>query len=272
LADCLTEIDRLNRKLVEKKALSIPNGYPEAVQLWFENYKIVYGTTPIAWGAKQGRSIKNILLDSPIEELRELIPQFFHGPYPDSIREGHPLSSGYASLAMRIAMLRADIANPKRRVAAAIAAKRLQLADEIAAETDATNRMNIQSQLQRDPLNDNQWRTTDINNRDGRCGANMERAASATPGQIAEGSSTAGGDSQQKTIGSSTACLVSRIGAICQGSENLGSIQIGMRERQDAINRTVQGDSPAASRASYVHNYCASDARAAESQRSGRDD
>ncbi len=106
--------------------------YRDAVACWFENYEQVYHRKP-PWGDVQGKQLQNAIRKcEPGEEL-ELVQQFFHGPYPDSTNAGHPLSTGFASFAMRLDMLRADLANPQRRAKAAAMASKLKQAEKGAA-------------------------------------------------------------------------------------------------------------------------------------------
>lgn len=111
-------------------------GYSEAVAAWFAGYREVYTRDPV-WGAIQGRQLKNAMRSCDDGETPELIGQYFHGPYPDSIRDGHPLSDGYACFVKRIPMLRADLANPQRRARAAVLSTRIRQAERGASNDDA---------------------------------------------------------------------------------------------------------------------------------------
>lgn len=100
------------------KARESVTDFARVVDCWFREHVEVYGKKP-PWGALQGKQLGAIMRKAPGVELLDLIPQFFHGPYQDSIDAGHPLSDGFACLAKRVDMLRADLAKPERRIAAA---------------------------------------------------------------------------------------------------------------------------------------------------------
>lgn len=110
--------------------------YTRAVAAWFEFYRERYGIDP-HWGPLQGRQMSHIMRKSSgPDELVLLIKQFFRGPYQDTIDAGHPLSDGFACLAKRIEMLRADILDPGRRVASSQIRSRLKKAEKAIGEND----------------------------------------------------------------------------------------------------------------------------------------
>lgn len=149
LTDSLTETDlsaeHEKKSPVKRKRARTPSappagadGYTELVGIWFDNYERYYKTKP-AWGPVYGRQLKAILAKSNVEEMRRLIPAFFDWRRPEVIRGGHSLSTGYASLAMKLEELRADIAHPERRAfAAAVAGDEKQATHD--AEGDAQQR------------------------------------------------------------------------------------------------------------------------------------
>ncbi len=95
-----------------------PLGYRETVDLWFVEYERYYKQKP-AWGAVYGRQLVNLMGKADALELTTLIPAFFAWRRQEVINGGHSLSTGYASLAMKLDELRADLANPERRAFAA---------------------------------------------------------------------------------------------------------------------------------------------------------
>lgn len=110
-------------------------GYAAAVDAWFSGYREIYHKDP-PWGPVQGSNMKAAMRKAAPGELESLIGQFFHGPYPDTIRDGHPLGDGYACFLKRLDMLRADLTNPQRRAKAASLAFQIRNADKGAATDD----------------------------------------------------------------------------------------------------------------------------------------
>jgi hypothetical protein len=108
----------------------------EIVDLWFRCYEKYYGRKP-AWGAVYGRQLKNVIARSDVAEMKTLVPAFFAWARPEVIRGGHSLSTGYASLALKLDELRADLAHPERRAFAADA-EHTENQHDIRAANDAT--------------------------------------------------------------------------------------------------------------------------------------
>lgn len=116
------------------------DGYTELVAIWFDCYERFYKRKP-AWGAVYGRQLKAIMAKSDVEEMRVLIPAFFAWRRPEVIKGGHSLSTGYASLAMKLEELRADIAQPGRRAFAAVATDMERIEDQSAQSDAQTQRV-----------------------------------------------------------------------------------------------------------------------------------
>lgn len=117
-------------------------GYREAVDAWFENYKQAHKGESPPWGPVHGKQLKNILAKCKPGELPALIEQYFHGPYPEAIKAGHPLSDGFACLAKTLDMLRADLANPERRARAATLSFQIRRAERNASIDDELEKAN----------------------------------------------------------------------------------------------------------------------------------
>jgi hypothetical protein len=219
--------------------------FARVVDCWFVNHREVYGGDP-PWGSLQGKQLSAIMRKARDNgaELLQLIPQFFHGPYPDSTKAGHPLSDGYASLAMRIDMLRADMTNPNRRVKAAVDTARLQQLDTIAQDDDMLTRMQIQQQLTKDPFDDRQWRTDERRS--------LEQASPSAPGALEESRDAPGRDSQPKALASGDHRVVPSAGALGRWQVDLASLPESMRSGADAVDRIVQATVPRSAGASEV--------------------
>ncbi len=181
------------RKTRTLSAPALQPDYSEAVALWFGAYENRYKAKPV-WSAVYGRQLQGILGKSNIAELRRLIPAFFAWKRPEVIRGGHSLSTGFASFAMKIDELRADLLDPERRAFAAQVLEREKLTDSLAVADDSITRINA---LMR--------REDELERREQE---SLEHTAPANPRAIEQGNTAAVGQLRQQDSGHHQAVLV----------------------------------------------------------------
>jgi hypothetical protein len=87
---------------------------------WQEHYSNRYGFNKRhPWGAREGGQAKNLLASMPLEDILELIPQYFRWPNAQVIRAGHPFGIGPNCFVLKHLELRADLVAPERHAEAA---------------------------------------------------------------------------------------------------------------------------------------------------------